>query len=124
MGKVIGIDGELLQDEEGKIPVTICFAGTKTVWLEKDKLNQDEIGILCAEASEAKSDNINEGAVTVGFYSPDVDFINVLQAVCELGPQTLTFCDPDIAKMLEEMPNWEDRVSMFTVDTDRDPEDE
>ena len=121
MGQVIGIDGELLQDEEGKIPLTICFAGTKTVWVEKDKLNNDEIGILCAEASEANTDNINEGSVTVGFYSPDVDFINVLQAVCELGPQTLTFCDPEIAKMLEDMPNWEDMKDMHLVE---DPEDE
>ena len=121
MGQVVDISGEVIQDEEGKVPITICFAGTKTVWVEKDKLNNDEIGILCAEASEATTDNINEGSVTVGFYSPDVDFINVLQAVCELGPQTLTFCDPEIAKMLEEMPNWEDMKDMHLVE---DPEDE
>lgn len=121
MGQVVDLSSGEVLEQEGKVPITICFAGTKTVWVEKEKLNSDEIGILCAEASEATTDNINEGSVTVGFYSRDVDFINVLQAVCELGPETLTFCDPEIAKMLEEMPNWEDMKDMHLVE---DPEDE
>ena len=121
MGQVVDLSSGEVREQEGKVPITICFAGTKTVWVEKEKLNSDEIGILCAEASEATTDNINEGSVTVGFYSRDVDFINVLQAVCELGPETLTFCDPEIAKMLEEMPNWEDMKDMHLVE---DPEDE
>lgn len=123
MGQVVDISGEVIQDEEGKVPITICFAGTKTVWVEKDKLNNDEIGILCAEASEANTDNINEGSVTVGFHAQDLDFIKVLQSVCELGPTTLTFCDPEIAAMLEDMPNWGDMNNMSFMDEDED-EDE
>jgi len=122
MGQVVDLSSGEVLEQEGKVPITICFAGTKTVWVEKEKLNSDEIGILCAEASEATTDNINEGSVTVGFYSPDVDFINVLQAVCELGPQTLTFCDPEIAKMLEDMPNWADMKDMSFMDEDETDE--
>tara|TARA_A100001011_G_scaffold265311_1_gene274092 strand:- start:166 stop:534 length:369 start_codon:yes stop_codon:yes gene_type:complete len=122
MGQVVDLSSGEVLEQEGKVPLTICFAGTKTVWLEKEKLNSDEIGILCAEASEATTDNINEGAVTVGFYSRDLDFINVLQAVCELGPETLTFCDPEIAKMLEDMPNWGDMKNMSFMDEDDEDE--
>ena len=120
MGQVVDLSsGEVLEDEKGKVPVTICFAGTKTVWVDREQANSpDEIGILCAEATEASSDNLNDGSVTVGFHAKDLDFIKVLQSVCELGPTTLTFCDPEIAAMLEDMPNWEDMKDMSFVEED------
>lgn len=120
MGQVVDLSsGEVLEDEKGKVPVTICFAGTKTVWVDREQANSpDEIGILCAEATEASSDNLNDGSVTVGFHAKDLDFIKVLQSVCELGPTTLTFCDPEIAAMLEDLPNWEDMKDMSFVEED------
>lgn len=120
MGQVVDLSsGEVLEDEKGQVPVTICFAGTKTVWVDREQANSpDEIGILCAEATEASSDNLNDGSVTVGFHAQDLDFIKVLQSVCELGPTTLTFCDPEIAAMLEDLPNWEDMKDMSFVEED------
>ena len=125
MGQVVDLSsGEVLEDEKGQVPVTICFAGTKTVWVDREQANSpDEIGILCAEATEASSDNLNEGSVTVGFHAQDLDFIKVLQSVCELGPTTLTFCDPEIAAMLEDMPNFVEMTKFDQIEIE-DPEDE
>ena len=124
MGQVVDLSsGEVLEDEKGKVPVTICFAGTKTVWVDREQANSpDEIGILCAEATESSADNLNDGSVTVGFHAQDLDFIKVLQSVCELGPTTLTFCDPEIAAMLEDMPNWADMKDMSFMDEDETDE--
>lgn len=110
MGQVVDMSsGEVLEDEKGQIPITICFAGTKTVWVDKEKVNsEDEIGILCAEAANATEDDIDSGSVTIGFHSQHLDFVDVLQAVCELSPTTLTFCNPDIAELLEGLPSWAD----------------
>ena len=124
MGQVVDISGEILEDESGKVPVTIGFAGTKTVWVEKSKLDNDEIGILCASQSgESSKDNLNEGSVTIGFHADDIDFIAVLQAICELRPTTLTFCDPEIAAMLEDMPNFVEMTKFDQIEIE-DPEDE
>ena len=53
----------------------------------------------------------------------DIDFISVLQAICELKPTTLTFCDPEIAAMLEDMPNFVEMTKFDQIEIE-DPEDE
>jgi hypothetical protein len=109
MGEVVDLNSGQILESAGKIPVTVCYAGTKTIWIDSHELTDEYIGSLCSETAEEVQTVAGDGSIAIGFHEETLDFVGVLKAICSgAQPSTLSFGDPSFSDLRDVISNLPD----------------